>query len=149
LLDPAFHAMAAMESCSPFDDLTDPGEVFHELKLIAEAVTTGDMKHPEALAVAQATALHTMFSRLSRQAFSNASSPFFDTLMRLALRAQSQSARTLQTLATLKSPSIYAHQLNVANQQVIANGTPLASPTSTIANHANHGPDSQTPLQKT
>jgi hypothetical protein len=79
------------------------------------------MKHPEGIAIAQATALNIMFGKLSRLALANIQTPNFDSLMRLALRAQSQSGRTLETLATLMNPAIFAQQVNVANQQIVAN----------------------------
>ena len=52
----------------------------------------------------------------------NLGGQWFEPYMRLALRAQAQSARALETLAALKTPAIFAKQLNVANQQVVNQG---------------------------
>lgn len=49
--------------------------------------------------------------------------------MRLALRAQAQSARTLETLAALKNPTVFAKQLNLASQQVVNNAGKLPAKT--------------------
>ncbi len=129
LLNPALQAVATIDHCQPFRNTnTDFGEVFEELEAITAAVTSGDMKHPEGIAIAQATALNIMFGRLSGLALANYQSPHFDSLMRLALRAQSQSGRTLETLATLRNPAIFAQQVNVAHQQIVANAPVPAPP---------------------
>jgi hypothetical protein len=127
-LDPAFQALPTIAKYSSLDSAEGGlSHVLAELKTITSLVTGGDMKYPEGLAVTQATALNIMFSRLSTLALTNFGHKCFDSLMRLAFRAQAQSARTLETLATLKSPAVFAHQLNVAHQQVVANG-PLPAP---------------------
>ncbi len=64
-----------------------------------------------------------LFHWLLRNGMANFKNPQrFDSIMRLALRAQSQSARTLETISALKNPAIFAKQLNVAQQQVVSNG---------------------------
>jgi hypothetical protein len=73
------------------------------------------------MAVSQATALNVMFARLSSVALQDIRHPHFDSLMRLALRAQTQCSRTLDTLTKLKNPSVFANQLNVAHQQIVNN----------------------------
>ena len=126
MLRPESHA--AILACTAFEGATgETGPVFDEKTLrdglakIADAVTNGDMSHPERLALSQAVSLDFLFTRLAATAFAREKSPDFDKLMRLAFRAQSQCARTLETLATLKSPAIFTKQLNVANQQVVNN----------------------------
>lgn len=101
-----------------------------ELKIINEQVARGDMSHPERTAMAQVKTLDWLFSLLAAHAFADVQSPDFEKLMRLAFRAQSQCARTMETLAALKSPAIFTKQLNVANQQVVNNGAvpPAPSP---------------------
>jgi hypothetical protein len=122
LLNPAFQASATVLSCAPVPDPQSlVSGVLDELQAIADAVTGGDMKHPETVAVTQASALHVIFNRLSSAALNDITDPTFEPLMRVALRAQSQCARTLATLSSLKKPSIYAQQLNVANQQIVNN----------------------------
>jgi hypothetical protein len=122
LLNPSFQALTAIASCEPMEDTqTEMGDVFAEIQAIVDAVTGGDMKHPEAITVAQATALNVMFAKLSRLAFHNVSNPEFNSLMRLAFRAQAQCVRALETLTSLRNPSIFTRQLNVANQQIVNN----------------------------
>src|SRR5262245_59178701 len=50
-----------------------------------------------------------------------------DRYMRLALKAQSQSCATLETLATIKNPpTVFARQANIAHgPQQVNNGVPL------------------------
>ena len=84
------------------------------------------------MALAQAHTLNHLFNRLTQRAFTNLGGPWFEPYMRLALQAQAQSARTLETLAGLKSPTIFARQLNVANQQVVTNGTPPMAATPSV-----------------
>ncbi len=49
--------------------------------------------------------------------------PHFEAYMRLALRAQAQSTRTLEVLATVKNPPVvFAKQANIAQQQQVNNG---------------------------
>lgn len=129
MLSPAFTAGLTI-SASMGNSLNSAGvkttDVSDEIAIVAAAVSRGDMRRPEEMALAQASTLDFMFARLSELAFRNIQNPVFEAWMRLAFRAQSQCARTLETLATLKNPAIFARQVNVANQQVVANGTALA-----------------------
>ena len=68
--------------------------------------------------------------------------------MKLALRAQAQSARTLETLATLKSPAIFAKQVNVAHQQVVTNGNAATAPVASVP-EALHEPAAIVPFAET
>lgn len=62
---------------------------------------------------AQATALQTLFARLTERAMEQTTMPNIEGFMRLALRAQSQCRATLETLASIKNPPmIYAKQIN-------------------------------------
>ena len=56
----------------------------------------------------------------------NVTTPQFEKIMKLGLKSQSQCARTMETLATLKNPAIIAKQFNMANQQVV-NHAPMAA----------------------
>jgi hypothetical protein len=128
-LDPAFQAIISLESCHGTPPQTDTAALIDELNNLAQSVTLGDLARPEKITLTQATVLDVMFTKLSGLAMANFQSPHFESLMRLAFRAQSQCARTLETLATLKNPAVIAHQLNVAHQQYVAgSGTPTAGP---------------------
>ena len=87
------------------------------------------MSHAEQMLAAQATALQTLFVRLSERAMEQSHMPNIEGFMRLALRAQSQCRTTLETLATIKNPPvIYAKQINqTTGPQQINNGTAAPS----------------------
>lgn len=118
--------LATLTVSHPSDATFNPLIDFHclreEITKACDAVNAGDMRLPERIAFAQAHTLNHLFNRLAQRALDNLGRPMFEPFMRLALRAQAQSARTLETLATLKSPTVFAKQLNVANQQVVSNG---------------------------
>ncbi|MFN0129104.1 MAG: hypothetical protein ACKV19_20730, partial [Verrucomicrobiales bacterium] len=76
----------------------------------------------ERLAESQAKTLDCLFHRLVSVAFCNLQKPHFEPLLRLAFRAQAQSARTLETIAALRNPAVFAKQVNIGQQQVVANG---------------------------
>lgn len=129
MVDPSFQAFTAVAACHPPDAYqVDPAEAFTELKAIATALASSDVTQSETMAGAQATALNVMFGKLTEIAMNNIQHPCFVAMMRLALSAQNQCLRALNTLTDLKNPSIYAHQLNLANQQIV-NNTSLPSPT--------------------
>ncbi|AVR87528.1 hypothetical protein [Thauera aromatica] len=113
-------------------DLTAPLDVPGMLLMLKDqgaAFSSGDMTHAEAMLSAQATALQTLFARLTEKAMMQSHMPNLEAFMRLALRAQSQSRATLQTLAAIKNPPvIYAKQINqTTGQQQINNGVTTPS----------------------
>ena len=76
----------------------------------------------ERLAETQAKTLDCLFHRLIALGFANIKNGNFHPLLKLAFRAQAQSARALETLATLRQPAVFAKQVNIGQQQVVANG---------------------------
>jgi len=72
----------------------------------------------------QADALQTIFVNLTERALRQEYHVHMEGFMKLALKAQSQSRATLQTLAEVKNPSVvYARQANVTTgPQQINNG---------------------------
>jgi hypothetical protein len=126
-LQPEMNAAIAIEALSP--KLSEEAgkfaplpAIWEELKNLTDQVAEGDSKHLERVAVAQITTLDAMFNNLVKHAWANYNSKHFEGLLKLGLKAQSQCARTIETLATLKNPSIIARQLNLANQQVVNYG---------------------------
>ena len=114
-------------------------DTFHEvgitdrmeaLEAQVRAVQGGDMKRAEAMLVAQAHSLDAIFNEMARRAAHNMREHVQATeiFMRLALRAQSQSRATLETLAAIKNPPvIFAKQANIAHgPQQVNNG--IAAP---------------------
>ena len=98
-----------------------------ELRDQAAAVNRGELNHIEAMLMNQATALQSLYARLTERAMGQDHMPNFEGFMRMALRAQNQCRATLETLAAIKNPPIvFAKQANInqgnGNQQV-NNGT--------------------------
>jgi hypothetical protein len=98
---------------------------------LAAAVNRGDLRVAESMLMVQAATLNAIFLNLAGRAEGNTSVDQFDMNMRLALRAQGQCRATLETLATIKNPPVFAKQANIAagSQQVnnvgqVVNGTP-------------------------
>ena len=100
-----------------------------------EAVNRGDLSAAERMLNAQAVALNTIFAELARRASLNMGQHLdaMDRYMRLALKAQSQSRATVETLAAIKNPPVvFARQMNVAHgpQQVNNSQAPSSTPAS-------------------
>tara|TARA_A100001037_G_scaffold306864_1_gene357669 strand:- start:9220 stop:9843 length:624 start_codon:yes stop_codon:yes gene_type:complete len=131
VLLPESQATVALHSIIPKNDKGDPEVplpgLHKELKSIADAVNSGDVSRPERVAISQITVLDRLFARLIEIAFQNLARGQFESLLRVALKAQSQCARTIETLAALKNPAVIARQFNLANQQVVQNG-PIQPP---------------------
>jgi hypothetical protein len=104
----------------------DTDAMISELCAQAEAVASGDMRRPEAILVAQAHTLDSIFGKLARRAIVQENLPQYEAHMRLALKAQSQCARTLEVLANLKNPAAVAfvRQANIGNAVQVNNGQP-------------------------
>jgi hypothetical protein len=97
------------------------------------AVQDGSMKDMEAMLVAQAYALQTMFVSVARRAHGQEHLKQYATQMNLALKAQAQCRATVQALIELKYPRqvIITEQANIAHHQQVNNGTKVG-----IASHA-------------
>jgi hypothetical protein len=129
LLDPATTAAGTLHRLNR--KVSAEGEVngyIAELQHLARAANEGDLSRPEATLTAQAQTLDGLFHTLTGWALNNAKEggnpAYFETCMRLALKAQSQSRATVETLAAIKNPPVvYARQANIANgpQQVLNN----------------------------
>ena len=103
-------------------------ELAEELSEQCQAVIGGKMDQAEAMLIAQATTLDAIFGDLARLAYCNWFTHLdaAERLMRVALRAQSQSRATLETLAEIKNPPVViAKQANIAHgHQQVNNGEP-------------------------
>lgn len=84
------------------------------------------MERAEAMLLAQAHTLDSLFNNLARRAQNQQYLNQFETNLRLALKAQSQCKATLETLAAIKNPPVViAKQANISNgHQQINNGVP-------------------------
>ena len=106
------------------------------LRTHGEAVNRGDLQVAERMLNAQAVALNAIFGELARRAALNMGTHLgaTESYMRLALKAQSQSRATVETLAAIKNPPVvFARQANIAHgpQQVNNGPAPTSTPAST------------------
>lgn len=107
-----------------------PGSVAEALRSKSAAVHGNDLKDAESTLVIQAAALDAIFNRLAFKAAQNIGSmDGMERYLRLALKAQAQSCRTLEVLAAMKNPTVFARQANVnmGGQQQVNNGVEPAA----------------------
>jgi len=122
-------------------------DIAHELREQGEAVNRGDLSGAERMLNAQAVALNAIFAEMARRAALNMSEHLSATeiYMRLALKAQSQSRATFETLAAIKNPPVvFARQANINNggQQQVNNGKPENRQVSDAGTDSPHASDS-------
>jgi hypothetical protein len=100
-----------------------------ELQTITDQVKDGDLQHLEAMLVTQAIALQSMFANLAARAKAAERSERHDSLLLLALKAQSHSRATMGTLADLKFPrqATFVKQTNIAQGAQQVNNSAEAS----------------------
>ena len=103
---------------------TDLASLLDELQKNVDSVANGSLEAAESMALMQAKTLQFVFHDLLKDAYAVRNTLRFDYLLRLAFRAQAQSARTLETLTALKKPAVFTQQLNMADQQVVTNHPP-------------------------
>lgn len=129
---------------------TDLTETVNAMRDKVNKVNAGDVSDLEATLTAQTVSLNAIFNELARRAAANMGEYInaTETYMRLALKAQSQCARTIEVLAAMKNPPvIFAKQTNIShgNQQVNNGSNPNTTHTGKIINQpnelleANHG----------
>lgn len=99
----------------------DPNHLLAELRRQNDLVASGDMGRPEGILLSQAHTLNAMFSKFVEKAQINLAAGYSeasDNYLRLALKAQSQTARTVEVLGGLKNP----RQIAIVQQANISNG---------------------------
>ena len=104
----------------------DVGSLAVTLRAQMQEVQGGDMKRAEAMLYGQAQALQAIFAHMARRSAKQEYMKNVEAFMRFALKAQSQSRATLETLAAIKNPPVvFARQANINNggQQQVNNGT--------------------------
>jgi hypothetical protein len=97
-------------------------DMVRSLAASGKAVNGGNLQAAEQTLTAQAISLNAIYTELARRAAMNMGEypDSFERYMRLALKAQGQCRTTLETLAEIKNPPVFAKQANIAhgNQQV-------------------------------
>lgn len=132
MLSPEVSGAAVMESFSKnfIGDQVSFQDMTTVLKESTKELTENNsMEHVERLLLTQAIVLNNLFTSFARRASNQENLKWYETHMRFALKAQSQSRATLETLATVKNPPVYANTANIATNQQINNGAPPAQPT--------------------
>ncbi|MBW0449020.1 hypothetical protein [Paraburkholderia phenoliruptrix] len=104
--------------------------MYQEFKDTVKKVCNGDMSVPEALLMAQAMSLNSIYSECASQAAlhmgTRSTLPAAEVLMRMALKAQAQCTQTLRVLGELKNPKAVAfikQQNNAAGPQQVNNAS--------------------------
>ena len=126
-INPAVQAAQTAKSyVSGFGDL-ELVDLLVELQAQTKAANEGDMGRAEAMLAAQAHALDLIFNALARRAADNLGH-YPDTValyLKLALRAQSQSRATWESLSIIKHPPLanFVGQANITSgPQQVNNG---------------------------
>jgi len=126
LTSPEFAAYRIERAIQPknlADEIDIPG-LLATLQSHATAVNKGDLSRAEAMLMNQADALQAIFVNLTERALWQEYHVHMEGFLKLALKVQSQSRATLQTLAEVKNPPVvYARQANVTTgPQQVNNG---------------------------
>lgn len=122
----AYRVINAVEQNSGIEKNLDVPTLMDTLRDQAKSANEQNLEQAEAMLLNQATALQTLFARLTEKAFSATHISQFNDFMRVALRAQNQCRATIETLSAIKNPPIvYARQANVTtgSQQINNGGT--------------------------
>ncbi|MBC8386236.1 MAG: hypothetical protein H8E09_00170, partial [Gammaproteobacteria bacterium] len=82
----------------------DPKELIDYLNETSREICNSDMHHAQVILANQAIALQSLFTTLTEKAFSSDQIHHFESFMRLALRAQTQSRCTLEAISNIKNP---------------------------------------------
>jgi len=111
------------------NDLEIP-ELVNALRDNMNMVSANDLVLIEAMLVGQATALQTIFTSLAKRASTQQQLRHYEAFLNLALKAQSQSRTTIQTLIDLKFPrqATFVKQANIANGPQQVNNATHAAP---------------------
>jgi hypothetical protein len=127
LTKPEVQAAAAIQKFE--GDNHEVNALIRELESQVAKVHTGDLARPEAMLLCQSHTLDEIFYCLVRRSQANMETGYPDACeryMRLALKAQSQSRTTLETLAEIKNPRsvAFVRQANIAHGAQQVNNVP-------------------------
>ncbi|PXX07521.1 hypothetical protein C8R27_1518 [Nitrosomonas ureae] len=104
----------------------DLAEAVEVMKEKSEKIISGDLSELESTLAAQVVTLNAIFITLARKSTNCEYLKQVETHLRLALKAQSQCARTVEVLAAMKNPPIvYARQANIAHGHQQINNHPI------------------------
>ena len=114
-----------------FDDM-NLMQGIETVQRLQKEVRDGNLSAMENMLTAQAVALDAIFNSLAQRASLNVGEHLAacESYLRLALKAQAQCAKTLETLATIKNPPSvsFVKQANIGNQVQVNNGNASTRP---------------------
>lgn len=120
-------------------------ESMETLSQKVKAIQGGNLAEAETLLVSQAVSLDAIYTALARRALTNMGEYMgaAETYLRLALKAQSQSRATLETLAALKNPPmVIAKQANITTgPQQVNNASSTRAPAPVRAGNSENTPN--------
>lgn len=117
LLNPNLQNAAAAQSWGDYAGEVNLQDFFDGLQSKVKQLKNGDTSDLEQMLFGQALALQTIFTCLARKAKEQDRLGHFETLLSLALKAQNQSRKTIQSLSDVKS-----FKISVVGQANITSG---------------------------
>ena len=120
-LSPSLHSALTLREYTKACGELDLMSLVEELRHQVGQTIDDDLGRAEAMLTTQAHTLDAIFGNLARRAINAEYLPQFDTYLKLGLRAQSQCRATLETLASIKNPTILMRQTNIAHNQQVNN----------------------------
>ena len=132
----AHRVINAVEAQTGIGEQVDVPALLETLREQARVANSGDLAQAEAMLINQATALQSLFARLTERAIGAEYMTNFEIYLRLALRSQAQCRATLEALSAIKNPPVvYAKQANISQgHQQVNNGIHQAPATREIKN---------------
>jgi len=124
-IQPSVNSAALIQDFSRDFGEVDLNAVIGELDRSVNLLNSGDCSQVEAMLLSQAFALQSIFTGVAHRASTQKHLQHWESMMRVALKAQSQCRATLESLAMLKNPSprVIAQQANfTTGPQQVVNG---------------------------
>ncbi|CAM5787193.1 hypothetical protein ACFOHU_07630 [Ottowia pentelensis] len=116
-------AASTVKRYTETDNTLDSLDLLVELRQAGDEAVAGKLDRYERMLASQALTLDSMFHHLAERAERQQTLPAMETLLRMALKAQSQSRATVEALAVIKNPVPYIRQANIAHgHQQVNNG---------------------------
>ncbi len=132
-LSPSLNAACVMDSYQRniMGDDVNLMAMIEALQQSTDKAKAGDLSELEAMLIAQATALQSIFTSLAKRAVHQEMMAHYESFLGLALKAQAQSRATISALVDLKYPrqATFVKQANIAHgpQQVNNGSVPTAT----------------------
>ncbi len=118
------NAASVLKKFNPIGDIP-PCDMVGEIHRQMDEFHSGETKGIEGILIGQAVALNAIFADMARQSSDSKDSEKTEAYMRMALKAQSQSRATIETLANIKNPrqTVITNQANISNGPQQVNNT--------------------------